>query len=225
MPDLTNRAQGIKKSNFVAATSFLGSATFDFVINGTNKKILASDLLTALGVTGTIVQDGDPLGTPVLDTQGTVNNIRNLEDGPGVKASVSPQNGITLEHSFVIDATGEPIMQNETDDTPDFVSLVGLAAVSLATNGKTIEISGTGKQVIVSISALYQVLIVDDIISSTGSHNVTLPNIAGAIKEVTIQSVSGVATLLGDATIQAPTTVAGGASATLFPAGGQWWHK
>jgi len=95
-----------KKSDFTGKTLIPSGSTFDFVINGSNFKILDTDFFAALGVTGTIVQDGAVAGTPVLDTQGTVNNIRNLEDGSGVKSSVSPENGITLEHNFTFDSSG-----------------------------------------------------------------------------------------------------------------------
>ncbi len=62
--------------------------SFDFVAAGTNTKILDSDLLTALGVTGSIVQEGLATDTPVLDDQGTIKGIRNIKDGFGITASI-----------------------------------------------------------------------------------------------------------------------------------------
>ena len=96
---MTTRAQGKRKSAFIANALIPSGSYFDFVINGTNYRILDTDFFAALGVTGTIVQDGDPLGTPVLDTQGTVNNIRNIEvdSDSGIAASVSAQNGLYLK--------------------------------------------------------------------------------------------------------------------------------
>jgi len=86
------------------------------------------------------------------------------------------------------------------------------------------DIGGNTPQNIVVVAVNYQIQVSDDIINATGPINVTLPDIADAIKEVTITSASGLITLLGDATIQSPTTVSTG-SVTLYPANGQWWHK
>ena len=79
-----NRGRGIKKSKFIAKTVIPSDATFDFVSNGENFKITIADFLTALNVTGSIVQVGDALDQPVLDIQGSVNGIRNLRAGTGV---------------------------------------------------------------------------------------------------------------------------------------------
>jgi len=89
---------GTKKSDFVASTTIANTATLDFVINGENFKILKSDFLAALGVTGTISQVGAVTGTPVLDVSGSPDFlIRNLEAGAGIVISTSPENGITIE--------------------------------------------------------------------------------------------------------------------------------
>ena len=76
-----DRSQGRKKSDFVAKTSVDAGAYVDYFVNGTNYKIAYSDFLAGLGVTGTIVQAGDPTGIAVLDIDGTVNKIRNIESG------------------------------------------------------------------------------------------------------------------------------------------------
>lgn len=89
--------EGIKKSQFSALQSIPAGATFDFVTTaGTNIKITKADLLAALGVTGTIVQDGPVTAVPVLDTQGAVHNIRNLSPGAGILIEVDPENGILI---------------------------------------------------------------------------------------------------------------------------------
>ncbi len=111
---------GTKKSDFVASTSVADTSTFDFVINGENKKITKANLLTALGVTGTISQDGAVTGTPVLDVSGTPNFlIRNLEEGPGIDLSLSPENGITIglsELTFVKQVVvGSDTIADDTD--------------------------------------------------------------------------------------------------------------
>jgi len=90
-----------KKSNFVSQPTIPAASTFDYVANGQNFKLPVEDLLASLGVTGTIVQDGAVTGTPVLDTQGTINNIRNLEALDGISLAVSAQNGVSVGANLV----------------------------------------------------------------------------------------------------------------------------
>ncbi len=142
---MVDRARGIRKSNFPAQTTIPSGATFDFVINGTNIKILAADLLAALGVTGTIVQAGDPLSTPVLDPQGTVNRIRNLEDGSGIKTSLSAENGITVKHNFSEDTTGVEILDEITAVSPKFASLLPGLGIAISKTDDVITFSATGQ--------------------------------------------------------------------------------
>ena len=125
-----NRVQGVKKSQFIAGTSISGAATFDYVESGQNIKITFTDLLNNLGVTGTIVQGGNALATPVLDTQGAVNVIRNLEDGSGVKTSISVENGVTVEHNFAVDLIGVPIMGDSTALQPTMRSIGATGDIS-----------------------------------------------------------------------------------------------
>jgi len=115
---MTTRAQGRKKSEFVAKTTVESGGYLDYVVNGTNYKISYDNFVSNLGVTGSIVQDGALTGAAILDTQGTVNNIRNLENGSGITANVSPENGVILAHNFTQDATGTPIFLNTTADSP-----------------------------------------------------------------------------------------------------------
>lgn len=96
---------GTKKSDFTASTSVADTSTFDFVINGENKKITKANLLVALGVTGTISQVGAVSGTPVLDVSGGADKlIRNLESDDGVSIALSPENGITIGSQLVAGA-------------------------------------------------------------------------------------------------------------------------
>lgn len=139
------RAQGRRKSNFPAETSVLAGASFDYFVGGVNSKISFTDLLTALGATGTIVQDGAVTGTPILDPVGSVNHIRNIEDGSGIQSSVSPENGLTLEHNFALDAVGVPLSNNFTLAQPVFRSLVA---------GPGVNISGTDNEIQISASAV-----------------------------------------------------------------------
>ena len=73
-----DRSQGRKKSDFVAKTSVDAGAYIDYFVNGTNYKILYTNFLSGLGVTGTIVSEGDASGIAVLNVDGTVNKIRNI---------------------------------------------------------------------------------------------------------------------------------------------------
>jgi len=135
---------GRRKSLFPELNNVPSDATFDFVSNGANYKIPLADFLTALTATGTIVQDGDPASTPVLDTQGTVNNIRNLKDGAGIKAAVNPNNGITLDHNFTIDSIGAPIMSGAADISPVLKSIVAGSGIAVSQVDDTIVIADSG---------------------------------------------------------------------------------
>jgi hypothetical protein len=137
------RAQGRRKSNFPALTDIPSSATLDFVSESTNYKITIGDFQSALNVTGTIVQAGNATSTPILDTQGSVNNIRNLKNGPGVQASVNPENGVTLEHNFLQDPNGTAIFRNTTTLQPTFLSLAAGSGVSFALSGDQLTISAS----------------------------------------------------------------------------------
>lgn len=149
---MTDRAYGVKQSDFTQQNSILSGSYLGFFANGYNYKISYSNFLSGLGVTGTIVQDGAVTGTPVLDVQGTVNNIRNIEDGSGIVTNVSAENGITIAHNFTVNTTGEPLMQDIASASPMFVSLVGGDGIACTTVGDTIEISSTDAVSYASVS-------------------------------------------------------------------------
>jgi len=140
---MTDQSRDIKKSKFTGQSTVEDSATFDFVINDTNRKITKEDLVAEFGTTGTLQQEGDVGGTPILNKSGSINNIRNLEDGPGVKASVSPQGGATIESSFIQDTDGEPILINPTNITPTIASILQGSGISISKVGTAIQISTT----------------------------------------------------------------------------------
>jgi hypothetical protein len=140
---MSNQSKGRKKSQFVAQTSIAADDTLDFVTSNVNRKIKYSDFIAQLGVTGTLEQQGDVAGTPVLNTVGTVNNIRNIEDGPGVKTSVSPQGGIEIEHDFVADTTGVPVLTDVATQNPVIRSLVAGIGINVAAVDDTVQISST----------------------------------------------------------------------------------
>jgi len=139
-----NRVIGVKKSQFTGGTSISGSATFDYVDSGQNIKITFTDLLTNLGVTGTLEQGGDPLAAPVLDVQGSVNVIRNIEAGFGIAASISGQNGLTIATDFSFDETGVALVDDVSAEAPAFKSLVAGSGVTItgATGTATIALDG-----------------------------------------------------------------------------------
>ena len=139
------QAQGRKKSNFPAQSTVLAGATFDYVVSSVNYKITFTDLLSELGATGAMQQEGDVTATPILDVQGSVNGIRNLEAGSGIQTSVSPQNGATIEHNFVLDTTGVKLSDDFTLAQPVFRSLVA---------GSGMNVSGTGDQIQIALSAI-----------------------------------------------------------------------
>jgi hypothetical protein len=149
---MADRAYGVKQSEFTAQTSILAGSYLGFFANGYNYKITYDNFLSGLGVTGSIAQDGAVTGTPVLDIQGTVNLIRNLEDGSGIVTNVSAENGITIAHNFTVNSTGEPLMQNIAAASPTFVSLVGGVGIAVTTSGQTIEIASTEAASYASVS-------------------------------------------------------------------------
>jgi hypothetical protein len=149
---MVDRAYGVKQSDFTAQTTILAGSYLGFFANGYNYKITYDNFLSGLGVTGSIAQDGAVTGTPVLDIQGTVNYIRNLEDGSGIVTNVSAENGITIAHNFTVNTTGEPLMQDISAASPMFVSLVGGTGIAVATVGDTIEISSTESASFASVS-------------------------------------------------------------------------
>lgn len=128
------RAQGRRKSRFPGLDNIPSEATLDFVSGGTNFKIPLAAFLTALNVTGTIEQTGDPTAAPVLDVQGAANLIRNIEtgDGSGLKAQISPQNGLQLSLDAQSIHSGVDVLQS--DNTIRGI-LAGSGIAVVVTNG------------------------------------------------------------------------------------------
>lgn len=154
---MSNQSNGRKKSQFNAQTSVPSGAYFDFVYNGQNFRIIDTDLYSSLGVTGTIVQDGDPLGTPILDKAGSVNNIRNLEPGSGINVAVSVQNGAEISHNFTAGSVGVPVLIDTAEDSP---------VVRSISAGDGIQVTASGNQVVVATSDIptsSNVIIVDSL--------------------------------------------------------------
>ena len=140
---MVDRSNGVRQSQFEELNSITPGSYFGFFFNGYNYKITYANFLDGLGVTGTIEQAGDVIGTPVLDVQGTVNYIRNLEAGAGIDLSVSVDNGIEVAHNFTVDSVGEPIMQDAGDPSPVLVSIEAGDGIDVETVGTRIVISST----------------------------------------------------------------------------------
>ena len=140
--DATNRQRDTKISDFIGTTTIASADLVTVVQGGTNKKMAASDFIAGLGVTGTLVQDGAVTGTPVLDPQGTINNIRNLEDGAGISTSVSAENGITIEHNISSDIVGLPLFINPTAAQPIIASISVIDGLSAVMSGNNLIIGG-----------------------------------------------------------------------------------
>jgi len=157
---MVDRSQGRKISNFLAETSLVSTDILNIVKEGTNFKVSFSDLVASLGALGTIEQEGAVTGTAVLDIVGTINKIRNLENGSGVKSSVSAENGITLNHNFALDTVGFPLSNNFTATQPIFNSLESGPGIGLSIIGNRIVISessvatGTKTVIITQLSDL-----------------------------------------------------------------------
>ena len=154
---MTNKVKSRAISKFLTLTAVPGGSKFTFISSNTNYAILDTDFYAALGVTGTIVQDGDPLGTPILDTAGSVNNIRNLEPKSGIKTSLSPENGVTIEHDFIEDTSGVELVVDLAADQPKFRSMVGTAGINVSASNGQIQIALTG------VPATTKTVIVNDI--------------------------------------------------------------
>lgn len=137
---MVDQSQGRKKSNFVAKTSVDAGAFMDYFVNGTNYKISYTNFVGGLGVTGSITQTGAATGIAVLDIDGSVNKIRNIESGSGILASVSAENGLELKHNFSADSTGAPLLLNVTDATPDIASLVGGSGINVTSTSNYVTI-------------------------------------------------------------------------------------
>lgn len=139
---MNNTVKGTKKSGFTGSTTIPSGSYLDFVVNGQNLRIKDTDFYAALAVTGSIVQEGDPSGTPMLDKQGSVNAIRNITAGFGISSTINPYNGITLSTDFTFDETGAKLVDDPSSPSPTFKSLTSTdSSVTLTETPSTINFS------------------------------------------------------------------------------------
>lgn len=139
MPNYSQK--DIRKSNFPEVTSSQASDYFDLVRSGQNLKISQANLINDFGATGSLEAKGEITGYPVLDTIGTINYIRNIIGGSGIGVSLSPQDGIQLDHNFTVSKAGAAVMYNESSSSPTFRSLQPGAGINISEAGDIIQIS------------------------------------------------------------------------------------
>jgi hypothetical protein len=154
---MSNQSKDRKITKFLKQTSLPSNAILTHVSSNTNYQIDLDDFQSSLGVTGTIEQAGNVLGTPILNTAGSVNKIRNLEPRSGIKTSVSPENGAIIEHNFIEDTTGVELVVDLTADQPKFRSIEAGAGINVSASNGTIQIALSG------IPASTKTVIVNDI--------------------------------------------------------------
>ena len=150
---MVKRADGRKKSDFVAQDTVLANSFMDYFVNNTNYRISYQSLVAGLGVTGSIVTTGDVSGSPVLEIDGTVNKIRNIENGSGIITSITPTNGVKVNHNFTANADGLPVLLNTTAASPTIASIVAGSGISVAavnTNG--IQITSIADEINAQVS-------------------------------------------------------------------------
>ena len=134
-----------KISQFNTQSVLANTDLFALVRNGQNFKVPFSTIKADLGVTGTLSQTGSPLGAPVLEEVApNTYNVRNMESGNGVLASLSPQNGLMLDWNVTQDATGVPITADLTKSIPKISSLVPGAGMQITKVGDAITFTATG---------------------------------------------------------------------------------
>jgi len=132
-----------KISSFNTQSILAGTDLFTLVRNGTNVNVSFSNFKTSLGVTGTLNQVGNSLAVPVLEKIGSANNIRNIENGPGIIASVSAENGINLKWNILQDATGVSLTNGLSNLQPDIASLSAGLGISIVKTNNNIVFTNT----------------------------------------------------------------------------------
>lgn len=150
---MVKRADGRKKSDFVAQDTVLANSSMDYFVNNTNYRISYQNFVSGLGVTGSIVTTGSGTGTPVLEVDGTVNKIRSLENGSGIVTSLTASNGAQISHNFTASADGLPILLNTTAESPTIASIVAGSGISVtAVNTSGIQITSIANDIYAQVS-------------------------------------------------------------------------
>lgn len=137
-------AHNQKISSFTNQALFQDTDLITFVRNGTNFNGAFSTLKLSLGVTGTLSPVGSSLAVPVLDqpVAGT-NNIRAIESGAGIIASVSAENGISLKWNVAQDSVGVSLTSGLTNSKPVISSITAGLGISILKTGNNIVLTNT----------------------------------------------------------------------------------
>jgi hypothetical protein len=142
----TYYSKDLKKSKFIEKSSadLLDSDTYDFVSNSQNFKVPLSELIKKFGTTGSLVTKGEVTGVPVLNKNGTENQIRNIVGGAGIVPSLSPEDGVLLDQGFSTGDAGSPVLIKETEESPVIRNLVPGTGIGIAPDGDNLVISQSG---------------------------------------------------------------------------------
>ncbi|MES0327443.1 MAG: hypothetical protein ABUK13_04545 [Gammaproteobacteria bacterium] len=134
-----------KISQFSSQTSFSDTDSLTFIRQGQNFTGSFSDFKLSLGVTGTLTSIGDPLGVKVLSEPTAQDyQIRNIESGKGIIASVSAQNGILFGANFTQSATGSKLIPDLNAAQYKVKTISSGEGISIADDGDTLTLSSTG---------------------------------------------------------------------------------
>lgn len=183
---MTNNTNiGVKKSAFTTGTTIPSNATLDYVSNGQNFKITFANFLGQAGLSLNLEQLGDPATTPVLDTVGSTNRIRNIGGTNGISVGTDASNGVQVSTNFTFDATGAPLVPDSAAETLAFKSLVGGTGVTITNAASTLTLNAnTASSVIIVTSGSQltgaldssKVYVLDGSIDMTGLSSITVPN-------------------------------------------------
>ena len=142
-----------KQSGFTNVSEVPSGAYFGLFNSTTNYRISYENLLTSLGVTGSLEQLGDS-GQPLLYQAGGTNYIRNIIGGFGVTLTQEPTDEVTISIGYTFNDTGAALVTDPLSPTPAFKSLVAGTGVSIAEAATTIQISASnpdsGNRVVVT---------------------------------------------------------------------------
>ena len=163
--DAMVRTRDIKKSDFIEVTATEAADRFDLVRNGQNFKIARDNLIADFGASGPLQTLGEATATPVLSVSGSVNYIRNMLSGSGILTSISPQNGVQLDHRFTVDKSGVPLMINEGADSPTIRSIVAGSGINVSGSGNEIQIAASETPVSSKSVVVYSI---DDLPEAVG---------------------------------------------------------
>lgn len=138
------RSNGTRKSTFPTQTSVPAGSYFDYVFSGANYRISFSDFVTSLGVSGTIQREGLASDAAVLDDQGAVKGIRNINAGFGIATSIDPNNSLSIATDFSFDNVGVEIVEDASASAPNFRSVTAGSGIAVSGSGGQLQISATG---------------------------------------------------------------------------------